>query len=160
MYIDELRGSQGSCEFHRRAKGIRAEYLSKEEYLRLYYGETLYKNLDECGAVQIRQRDGHNLSVHLTKQVRATAEGEVEVITDLIETEKGDKLIENAAGELLDAADALTDDEDLEEVASRVEKRSREFASTIEGNEDDTIEMPSDSEDEEPPSKEARIEIV
>ena len=160
MYIDELRGSQGSCEFHRRAKGIRAEYLSKEEYLRLYYGETLYKNLDECGAVQIRQRNGHNLSVHITKQVRATAEGEVEVITDLIETEKGDKLIENAAGELLDVADALTEDEDLEEIASRVEKRSREFSSTIEGNEDDTIEMPSDSEEEEPPAKEARIEIV
>ena len=173
MYIDELRGSEGSCEFHRRAKGIRAEYLSKEEYLRLYYGETLYKDLDKCGMVQIRQKEGHNMSVHMTKQVRATAEGEVEVITDLVETKNGDRLIEDLdLGTLLEAADEIeqeervvTDEEDLAEAQQKkaqAEKRKREIEKE-QGNDDDTIEIiydpESDIECDEPLEKEARIEI-
>ena len=153
MYIDELRGSEGSCEFHRRAKGIRAEYLSKEEYLKLYYGATLYKDLDKCGMVQIRQKAGHNMSVHMTKQVRATAEGEVEVITDLVESKDGERLIEDLdLGTLLDVADELeqervvTDEEDLAEIQSRKRKREIEAQQAIEGNEDDTIEIIEDPE--------------
>lgn len=163
MYIDELRGSEGSCEYHRRAKGIKAEYLSKEEYLRLYYGETLYKNLDDCGMVQIRQKEGHNLSVHMVKQVRATAEGEVEVITDLIESKDGDRLIEDAAGELLaiadqiDQADIETEDEaDIAQVDRQAEKRARE--DLVVGNEDDTVELiESDMESEQLENKEVEI---
>ena len=153
MYIDELRGSEGSCEYHRRAKGIRAEYLSKEEYLRLYYGETIYKDLDKCGMVQIRQKDGHNMSVHMVKQVKATAFGETEVMTDIIE---------EAAEDLIRTVDDVTEDEDLEEVVKRTEKRGRENQSLIQGNEDDTIEIIEDPESEcdEPAEKEARIEIL
>lgn len=164
MYIDELRGSEGSCEYHRRAKGIKAEYLSKEEYLRLYYGETLYKNLDECGMVQIRQKEGHNLSVHMVKQVRATAEGEVEVITDLIESKDGDRLIEDAAGELLfvvDQADIETEDEaEITQVDRQAEKRGRE--DLVVGNEDDTVELiESDMESEQPRKEEdTTVEIL
>ena len=154
MYIDELRGSEGSCEFHRRAKGIRAEYLSKEEYLKLYYGETLYKDLDKCGMVQIRQKEGHNMSVHMTKQVRATAEGEVEVITDLIETKDGERLIEDldldgllsAADEIEQEERVVTDEEDLAEIQARKREREIEMQQTLKGNEDDTIEIIEDPE--------------
>lgn len=170
MYIDELIGSEGSSEYHRRAKGIRAESLTMEEYLRLYYGETLYKDLDKCGMVQIRQKEGHNMSVHMVKQVRATAEGEVEVITDLVESKDGERLIEDLdLGVLLDAADELeaeqdrvvTDEEDLGKQQAEKRKRDEQVQNTIEGNEDDTIEIIYDPEsDDEPLEKEARIEIV
>ncbi len=168
MYIDELIGSEGSSEYHRRAKGIRAESLSMEEYLQLYYGATLYKDLDKCGMVQIRQKAGHNMSVHMVKQVRATAEGEVEVITDLVESKDGERLIEDLDLDgLLSAADELeqervvTDEEDLGKQQAEKRKRDEQVQQAIEGNEDDTIEIIYDPEsDEEPLEKEARIEIL
>ena len=169
MYIDELIGSEGSSEYHRRAKGIRAESLSMEEYLQLYYGATIYKDLDKCGMVQIRQKEGHNMSVHMVKQVRATAEGEVEVITDLVESKDGERLIEDLdLGVLLDAADELeqervvTDEEDLGKQQAEKRKRDEQVQQAIEGNEDDTIEIIYDpeSDEDEPLEKEARIEIV
>ena len=168
MYIDELIGSEGSSEYHRRAKGIRAESLSIEEYLQLYYGATLYKDLDKCGMVQIRQKAGHNMSVHMVKQVRATAEGEVEVITDLVESKDGERLIEDLDLDgLLSAADELeqervvTDEEDLGKQQAEKRKRDEQVQQAIEGNEDDTIEIIYDPEsDEEPLEKEARIEIL
>ena len=169
MYIDELIGSEGSSEYHRRAKGVRAESLSMEEYLQLYYGATIYKDLDKCGMVQIRQKQGHNMSVHMVKQVRATAEGEVEVITDLVESKDGDRLIEDLDfGVLLDAADELeqervvTDEEDLGKQQAEKRKREKEVKNAIEGNEDDTIEIIYDpeSDEDEPAEKEARIEIL
>ena len=173
MYIDELVGSEGSCEYHRRAKGIRADSLSWEEYLQLYYGATLYKDLDKCGMVQIRQKAGHNMSVHMVKQVRATAEGEVEVITDLVESKDGERLIEDLDLDgLLSAADELeqervvTDDEDLEKQQAEKRKRDEQVQQAIEGNEDDTIEIIYDPESDEeqdeplPAKKEARIEIL
>lgn len=171
MYIDELIGSEGSSEYHRRAKGIRAESLTMEEYLQLYYGATLYKDLDKCGMVQIRQKEGHNMSVHMVKQVRATAEGEVEVITDLIESKDGERLIEDLDLDgLLSAADELeqervvTDEEDLEKQQAEKRKRDEEEAKnqTLKGNEDDTIEIIYDpeSDEDEPAEKEARIEIL
>lgn len=169
MYIDELVGSEGSCEYHRRAKGIRAESLSWEEYLQLYYGATIYKDLDKCGMVQIRQKGGHNMSVHMVKQVRATAEGEVEVITDLVESKDGERLIEDLdLGGLLSAADELeqervvTDEEDLGKQQVEKRKRDEQVQQAIEGNEDDTIEIIYDpeSDEDEPAEKEARIEIL
>ena len=168
MYIDELIGSEGSSEYHRRAKGIRAESLTMEEYLQLYYGATLYKDLDKCGMVQIRQKEGHNMSVHMVKQVRATTEGEVEVITDLIESKDGERLIEDLDLDgLLSAADELeqervvTDEEDLGKQQAEKRKRDEQVQQAIEGNEDDTIEIIEDPEsDEEPLEKEARIEIL
>lgn len=171
MYIDELIGSEGSSEYHRRAKGIRAESLTMEEYLQLYYGATLYKDLDKCGMVQIRQKEGHNMSVHMVKQVRATAEGEVEVITDLIESKDGERLIEDLDLDgLLSAADELeqervvTDEEDLGKQQAEKRKREEEQKNAIQGNEDDTIEIIEDPESDiecaEPLEKEARIEIL
>ena len=169
MYIDELIGSEGSSEYHRRAKGIRAESLTMEEYLQLYYGATLYKDLDKCGMVQIRQKEGHNMSVHMVKQVRATAEGEVEVITDLIESKDGERLIEDLDMDgLLSAADELeqervvTDEEDLGKQQAEKRKREEEQKNAIQGNEDDTIEIIYDpeSDEDEPAEKEARIEIL
>ena len=175
MYIDELIGSEGSSEYHRRAKGIRADSISMEEYLQLYYGATLYKDLDKCGMVQIRQKEGHNMSVHMVKQVRATAEGEVEVITDLVESKDGERLIENldldgllsAAGELEQEAErVVTDEEDLEKQQAEKRKRDEQVQQAIEGNEDDTIEIIYDPESDEehdeplPAKKEARIEIL
>lgn len=153
MYIDELIGSEGSSEYHRRAKGIRAESISMEEYLQLYYGATIYKDLDKCGMVQIRQKEGHNISVHMVKQVRATAEGEVEVITDLVESKDGERLIEDLDFDgLLSAADELeqervvTDEEDLGKQQAEKRKRNEQVQQAIEGNEDDTIEIISDPE--------------
>lgn len=169
MYIDELIGSEGSSEYHRRAKGIRAESISMEEYLQLFYGATLYKDLDKCGMVQIRQKAGHNMSVHMVKQVRATAEGEVEVITDLIESKDGERLIEDLDLDgLLSAADELeqervvTDEEDLGKQQAEKRKRDEEQKNAIQGNEDDTIEIIYDpeSDEDEPAEKEARIEIL
>ena len=101
MYIDEVFGDQGSTYFHKRAKGIRAEWLSKDEYKRLYDGEVLVKDCDECGGVNIRPKNGINYSVHLIKKVRKTAAAEVEV-EDLVTTVDGKPQIVNSDGDLED----------------------------------------------------------
>lgn len=83
MYIDEIVGDQGSTYFHKRAKGIRAEWLSKEEYIDLFNGQTIEKDCDKLGGVNIRAHDGSNFTVRLIKKVKATAEDEVEVEDDI-----------------------------------------------------------------------------
>lgn len=83
MYIDEIVGDQGSTYFHKRAKGIKAEWLSKEEYIDLFNGQTIEKDCDKLGGVNIRARDGSNFTVRLIKKVKATAEDEVEVEDDI-----------------------------------------------------------------------------
>ena len=101
MYIDEVFGDQGSTYFHKRAKGIRAEWLSKREYQQLYEGKILVKDCDECGGVNIRPKNGVNYSVHLIKKVRKTAYGEVEV-QDELTTVDDRPLVQNSDGELED----------------------------------------------------------
>lgn len=101
MYIDEVFGDQGSTYFHKRAKGIRAEWLSKEEYKRLYDGEVIVKDCDECGGVNIRPKNGINYSVHLIKKVRKTAAAEVEV-EDQVTTVDGKPQVVNSDGDLED----------------------------------------------------------
>ena len=93
MYIDEIVGDQGSTYFHKRAKGIKADWLSKEEYIELFHGKTLEKDCDKLGGVNIRARDGHNFTVRLIKRVKATAEDEVEV-EDEFRTVSNEKLKE------------------------------------------------------------------
>ena len=93
MYIDEIVGDQGSTYFHKRAKGIKADWLSKEEYIELFNGKTLEKDCDKLGGVNIRARDGHNFTVRLIKRVKATAEDEVEV-EDEFRTVSNEKLKE------------------------------------------------------------------
>lgn len=83
MYIDEIIGDQGSTYFHKRAKGIKAEWLSKEEYVELFNGETIEKDCDKLGGVNIRARDGSNFTVRLIKKIKATAGDEVEVEDDI-----------------------------------------------------------------------------
>ena len=83
MYIDEIVGDQGSTYFHKRAKGIRAEWLSKEEYIDLFNGKIIEKDCDKLGGVNIRAHDGSNFTVRLIKKVKATAEDEVEVEDDI-----------------------------------------------------------------------------
>ena len=83
MYIDEIVGDQGSTYFHKRAKGIKAEWLSKEEYVELFNGETIEKDCDKLGGVNIRARDGFNFTVRLIKKIKATAGDEVEVEDDI-----------------------------------------------------------------------------
>lgn len=83
MYIDEIVGDQGSTYFHKRAKGIKADWISKEEYIDLFHGKILEKDCDKLGGVNIRARDGHNFTVRLIKKVKATAEDEVEVEDDI-----------------------------------------------------------------------------
>lgn len=83
MYIDEIVGDQGSTYFHKRAKGINAEWLSKQEYVDLFNGQTIEKDCDACGGVNIRAHDGSNFTVRLIKKVKATAEDEVEVEDDI-----------------------------------------------------------------------------
>ena len=83
MYIDEIVGDQGSTYFHKRAKGIRAEWLSKEEYIDLFNGRIIEKDCDKLGGVNIRAHDGSNFTVRLIKKVKATAEDEVEVEDDI-----------------------------------------------------------------------------
>lgn len=83
MYIDEIVGDQGSTYFHKRAKGIRAEWLSKEEYIELFNGKVIEKDCDKLGGVNIRAHDGSNFTVRLIKKVKATAEDEVEVEDDI-----------------------------------------------------------------------------
>lgn len=101
VYIDEVFGDQGSTYFHKRAKGIRAEWLSKDEYKRLYDGEVLVKDCDECGGVNIRPKNGINYSVHLIKKVRKTAAAEVEV-EDQVTTVDGKPQVVNSDGDLED----------------------------------------------------------
>ncbi len=93
MYIDEIVGDQGSTYFHKRAKGIRAEWLSKEEYIDLFNGQIIEKDCDKLGGVNIRAHDGSNFTVRLIKKVKATAEDEVEVEDD-IRTIKNKPLVE------------------------------------------------------------------
>ena len=83
MYIDEIVGDQGSTYFHKRAKGIKAEWLSKEEYVDLFNGEVIEKDCDKLGGVNIRARDGSNFTVRLIKKIKATAGDEVEVENDI-----------------------------------------------------------------------------
>lgn len=83
MYIDEIVGDQGSTYFHKRAKGIKAEWLSKQEYVDLFNGQTIEKDCDACGGVNIRARDGSNFTVRLIKKIKATAGDEVEVEDDI-----------------------------------------------------------------------------
>lgn len=83
MYIDEIVGDQGSTYFHKRAKGIKADWLSKEEFIDLFNGQTIEKDCDKLGGVNIRAHDGSNFTVRLIKKVKATAEDEVEVEDDI-----------------------------------------------------------------------------
>lgn len=83
MYIDEIVGDQGSTYFHKRAKGIKAEWLSKQEYVDLFNGQTIEKDCDACGGVNIRSHDGSNFTVRLIKKIKATAGDEVEVEDDI-----------------------------------------------------------------------------
>lgn len=83
MYIDEIVGDQGSTYFHKRAKGIKADWISKEEYVDLFNGQTIEKDCDKLGGVNIRARDGSNFTVRLIKKVKATAGDEVEVEDDI-----------------------------------------------------------------------------
>ena len=83
MYIDEIVGDQGSTYFHKRAKGINAEWLSKQEYVDLFNGQTIEKDCDKLGGVNIRTRDGSNFTVRLIKKIKATAGDEVEVEDDI-----------------------------------------------------------------------------
>lgn len=101
MYIDEVFGDQGSTYFHKRAKGIRAEWLSKDEYKQLYEGKELVKDCDACGGVNIRPKNGVNYSVHLIKRVRRTAAAEIEV-EDKLTTVDGAPQVVNSDGELED----------------------------------------------------------
>ena len=101
VYIDEVFGDQGSTYFHKRAKGIRAEWLSVDEYIRLYNGEVLVKDCDECGGVNIRPKNGVNYSVHLIKKVRKTAAAEVEV-EDQVTTVDNKLQVVNSDGDLED----------------------------------------------------------
>lgn len=138
MYIDEVFGDQGSTYFHKRAKGIRAEWLSKDEYIQLHGGAVLEKDCDECGGVNIRPKNGVNYSVHLIKRVRATAEGGEVEVQDEFRTVQGQELVQNQDGELEDQVE--TEDEcDITQVDRQAEKRGRE--ELVVGNEDDTVEL-------------------
>lgn len=170
MYIDEVFGDQGSTYFHKRAKGIRAEWLSKDEYIQLHDGAVLEKDCDECGGVNIRPKNGVNYSVHLIKRVRATAEGGEVEVQDELRTVQGQELVQNSDGELEDAvgellsvvdqADIDTEDEvDITQTDRQAEKRGRE--DVVVGNEDDTVELvESDMESEQPQQVEILDEPV
>lgn len=108
MYIDEIIGDQGSTYFHKRAKGIKAEWLSKEEYVDLFNGEVIEKDCDKLGGVNIRARDGSNFTVRLVKKIKATAGDEVEVEDD-IRTLGNEKLKEIGDG-MVDIDRAYTPD--------------------------------------------------
>ena len=174
MYIDEVFGDQGSTYFHKRAKGIRAEWLSKREYQQLYEGKILVKDCDECGGVNIRPKNGVNYSVHLIKKVRKTAYGEVEVQNEF--TTVDDKpLVQNCDGELEEPEHEEVDeristpplgDAEMIQTSSCVvsddyllaNKRARENNPPEE--DDDTIEIIYDPESDEDiqPEKIIRIE--
>ena len=176
VYIDEVFGDQGSTYFHKRAKGIRAEWLSKDEYKKLYDGEVLVKDCDECGGVNIRPKNGINYSVHLIKRIRKTAAAEVEM-EDEFTTVDGKPQVVNSDGDLEDPpsederpATPSLGDAEMNQASSCVvsenyqlaNKRARENNPPEE--DDDTIEIiydpESDEEQDEPVAKEARIEIL
>ena len=153
MYIDEIVGDQGSTYFHKRAKGIKAEWLSKEEYVELFNGETIEKDCDKLGGVNIRARDGSNFTVRLIKKIKATAGDEVEVEDD-IRTLGNEKLREIGDGnvdfdlpstpplaetELVQASSCVVNDDYL-----LANKRARENNPPEE--DDDTIEIIEDPE--------------
>ena len=177
MYIDEVFGDQGSTYFHKRAKGIRAEWLSKDEYKQLYEGKELVKDCDACGGVNIRPKNGINYSIHLIKRVRRTAAAEIDV-QDKLTTVDGNPQVVNSDGELEDPQELISTDEEHPSTPSLAEaelaqvsactvsenyqlanKRARENNPPEE--EDDTIEIIYDpeSDEDEPVAKEARIEI-
>ena len=173
VYIDEVFGDQGSTYFHKRAKGIRAEWLSKDDYRKLYDGEELVKDCDACGGVNIRPKNGINYSVHLVKRIRKTAAAEVEV-EDEFSTMNGKPQAVNSDGDLEDPpsederpATPSLGDAEMTQTSSCVvsenyqlaNKRARENNPPEE--EDDTIEIIYDpeSDEDEPVAKEARIEI-
>ena len=179
MYIDEVFGDQGSTYFHKRAKGIRAEWLSKDDYRRLNDGEVLVKDCDACGGVNIRPKNGINYSVHLIKKIRKTAAAEIE-IEDQVATVDGKPQVVNSDGDL---EDPPSDHEELEKPSTPplaeaemtqvsactvsndyllANKRARENNPPEE--DDDTIEIiydpESDEEQDEPLEKKTRIEIL
>ena len=146
MYIDEIVGDQGSTYFHKRAKGIKAEWLSKEEYIELFHGKTIEKDCDKLGGVNIRARDGHNFTVRLIKKVKATAEDEVEV-EDEFRTVSNEKLKEIDDG-IVDFDRTATEPIETNDMAQQTiyvrddshlsaEKRPRD--DTQESSEDDTV---------------------
>ena len=174
MYIDEVFGDQGSTYFHKRAKGIRAEWLSKDEYKRLYDGEVLVKDCDACGGVNIRPKNGINYSVHLIKKVRKTAAAEVEV-EDQVTTVDGKPQVVNSDGDLEDPQEFISTDEErsstppvgdtemaqasscvISENYQLANKRARENNPPEE--DDDTILVEEDSEILDEPIK--NIEII
>lgn len=177
VYIDEVFGDQGSTYFHKRAKGIRAEWLSKDDYKRLHDGEVLIKDCDACGGVNIRPKNGINYSVHLIKRIRKTTCGDIEMQDDLT-TVDGKPQVVNSDGDL---EDPPSDHEELDERISTpplgeaellqasscvvdgsyllANKRARENNPPEE--DDDTIEMIEDPESniENPPSKKVANEV-
>ena len=176
VYIDEVIGDQGSTYFHKRAKGIRAEWLSKDDYTRLHGGEVIVKDCDACGGVNIRPKNGVNYSVHLIKRIRKTACGDIEMQDDL-RTMDGKPQAVNSDGDLEDPpsederpATPSLGDAEMTQTSSCVvsenyqlaNKRARENNPPEE--DDDTIEIiydpESDEEQDEPVAKEARIEIL
>lgn len=156
MYIDEIVGDQGSTYFHKRAKGIKAEWLSKEEYVDLFNGEVIEKDCDKLGGVNIRAHDGFNFTVRLIKKVKATAGDEVEVEDD-IRTLSNEKLREIGDGnvdfdvlstpplaeaELVQASSCVVDDSYL-----LANKRARENNPPEEDN--DTVCLEEEEHDSE-----------
>ena len=164
MYIDEVFGDQGSTYFHKRAKGIRAEWLSKREYQQLYEGKILVKDCDECGGVNIRPKNGVNYSVHLIKKLRRTAAAEVDVQDEL--TTVDDKpLIENSDGEIEEPSTPPLEEAEMVQASSCVvdgshllaNKRARENNPPEE--DDDTVLMEeSDIEEDIQPAKIIKIQ--
>ena len=151
MYIDEIVGDQGSTYFHKRAKGIKADWLSKEEYVELFHGKTLEKDCDKLGGVNIRARDGHNFTVRLIKRVKATAEDEVEV-EDEFRTVSNEKLKEIDDG-IVDLDRTATEPIEADDMAQQsiyvrddsnlsAEKRPRD--DNLEFSEGDTVIWPGD----------------
>ena len=151
MYIDEIVGDQGSTYFHKRAKGIKADWLSKEEYIELFNGKTLEKDCDKLGGVNIRARDGHNFTVRLIKRVKATAEDEVEV-EDEFRTVSNEKLKEIDDG-IVDLDRTATEPIEADDMAQQsiyvrddshlfAEKRPRD--DNLESSEGDTVIWPGD----------------
>ena len=151
MYIDEIVGDQGSTYFHKRAKGIKADWLSKEEYIELFHGKTLEKDCDKLGGVNIRARDGHNFTVRLIKRVKATAEDEVEV-EDEFRTVSNEKLKEIDDG-IVDLDRTATEPIEADDMAQQsiyvrddshlsAEKRPRD--DNLEFSEGDTVILNGD----------------
>lgn len=155
MYIDEIVGDQGSTYFHKRAKGIKAEWLSKQEYVDLFNGQTIEKDCDACGGVNIRARDGSNFTVRLIKKVKATAGDEVEVEDD-IRTLGNEKLREIGDGNVdfdLPSTPPLTEAELIQTSSCVVDdnyllanKRARENNPPEE--DDDTVQLEEEILDE------------